>query len=238
MSKYTTEVRFICETLSGLSESEGYNSIAEIVSKSREKIFDFDYPIFDTNYKATLEEKILKHYYTREIGEETVGLWKLRLNAKLNEIMPYYNQLYASEKLKYEPLATHDIKTEHEASGKSDTNGSSNSNGNTTSNGINYNLYSDTPQGSLNGLDGIDEGGETKSYFLTNASKNIDSNQGTSNSNASNDSHTTAEDSYWTTVKGFMGVNGSDLLMKYRQTFLNIDVSIINDLEPLFMQLW
>ena len=49
-------------------------------------IFDFDFPIFDEDYKIPLEKKILRHYYLREIGFETLGVWKLKLNDKLNEI--------------------------------------------------------------------------------------------------------------------------------------------------------
>ena len=104
MSKYTTEVRFICETAAGLQASAGLTSLDEILEAGRESIFDFDYPIFDAEYKPVLETKILKHFYTREIGSETVALWKLRLNSRLNEIMPYYNQLYKSELLAFNPL--------------------------------------------------------------------------------------------------------------------------------------
>ena len=104
MSKYTTEVRFICENYAGLTESKGFDNIEEILTASAPKVFSFDFPMFDENYRIPLERKILRHYYTREIGEETVGLWKLRLNTRLNEIMPYYNQLYESELLKFNPF--------------------------------------------------------------------------------------------------------------------------------------
>ena len=60
MSKYTTEVRFICETFSGLDESKGCFNINEIIEQSRSKIFNFDYPIFDEKYRGVLETKILK----------------------------------------------------------------------------------------------------------------------------------------------------------------------------------
>lgn len=109
MSKYTTEVRFIVETENGLTESEGYNSINDLIDIAAPKIFS-NYPIFDENYRAILNRKILKHYYTREICEETVGLWKLRLAAKMEEIMPYYNQLYNSELLEFNPLYDVDVK--------------------------------------------------------------------------------------------------------------------------------
>ena len=104
MSKYTTQLRFICETEAGLTESQGFGKVNEIIDKARIKIFDFPYPIFDEAYKQTLETKILKHYYLREIGTETYGLWKLFLSNKMNEIMPYYNKLYETEKLKFEQI--------------------------------------------------------------------------------------------------------------------------------------
>ena len=104
MSKYTTEVRYICESLAGYTESKGFKTTGEIISKAAPKIFNFNFPIFDESYRLTLESKILRHYYTREISEETVGLWKLRLQDRLNTIMPYYNKLYKSELLDFNPL--------------------------------------------------------------------------------------------------------------------------------------
>ena len=104
MSKYTTELRFICESLADEEESKGYNSIAQIIESARVKIFDFTYPLFDANYKSVFETKILKHFYTQEIGFETYGRWKLALDAKLNEIMPYYNKLYETELLEFNPF--------------------------------------------------------------------------------------------------------------------------------------
>lgn len=94
MSKYTTELRFICENAAGLEESKGFSDIDGIIEAARKQIFNFSYPIFDENYKQVLETKIIKHFYTREIGSETVGLWRMWLDATMNEIMPYYNKLY------------------------------------------------------------------------------------------------------------------------------------------------
>lgn len=102
MSKYTTEVRFICENLNG--NSTGFNDLNTLLTNVAPKIFNFDFPIFDEKYRIPLEVKILRHYYTREISEETVGLWKLRLQDKLNLIMPYYNQLYSSTLIEFDPL--------------------------------------------------------------------------------------------------------------------------------------
>lgn len=65
-----------------------------------------DYPIFDEAHRATLNDKIIAHYYFREIGQETPSRFSFNLRRKMNEIMPYYNQLYESEMIKYDPLFT------------------------------------------------------------------------------------------------------------------------------------
>lgn len=105
MSKYTTQVRNICETYAGRSEHGDYTDVDACIDSAIPKIFDMDnIPVYVPEHKALLFHKILLHYYQREIGFETVGLWKLKLNTKLKEIMPYYNQLYASELLEYDPL--------------------------------------------------------------------------------------------------------------------------------------
>lgn len=104
MSKYTTEVRFICEQKAGLEGSVGASDVDEVLSKSWNKVVTSNFAIFDEAYREKLVSKVLKHYYLREIGAETVGVWMLWMNTKFEEIMPYYNQLYESAKLKFEPL--------------------------------------------------------------------------------------------------------------------------------------
>ena len=121
MSKYTTEVRFICETAAGLEISQGYISVNKIIEKALPSVFDFNFPIFDEAYRSVLETKILKHYYTREIGLETVGLWKLKLETKLNEIMPFYNQLYKSELLEFNPFYNVNLTRDHKLNKKENT---------------------------------------------------------------------------------------------------------------------
>lgn len=57
-SKYTTEVRFICEQYAGVNESQGYSNVDDIVQKALPKIFDFNFPIFDENYRNVLCKKL------------------------------------------------------------------------------------------------------------------------------------------------------------------------------------
>lgn len=279
MSKYTTELRYICETEAGLSESVGYSKIKDVIAKAIPKIFDFDFPIFDENYRNVLETKILKHYYTREIGLETYGLWKLKLDTKLNEIMPFYNQLYKSALLDFNPLYEVDYSktgnrdssgtrdnTENNSESydeSTDTNEShddstTNSNDGTLTKGTTTtttNYFSDTPQGAIsNVIDGT---------YLTNATYNVTGNTGSDNTSNSgsadsegssksknekdgsrkgsktSNSNLTDTESYLESVRGKMSSKSySTLLMEYRETFINIDMMLIEELSDLFFGLW
>lgn len=253
MSKYTTEVRFICENSAGLSESEGADNIDSILDKCWNKVFNFDFPIFDENYRQVLCRKILKHYYTREIAHETVGRWKLALNAKLNEIMPYYNQLYKSELLEFNPFYDVDLTRNREGSGTSNkiSNNTETNNGTTknvssgvdTSNTDTLNRFSDTPQNSM------DTQGIGDSVPLTTVTKvnedNITTNESTDtltrndNKTGNGTENINNTDKYIETVKGKQGTeNYSSLLKKFRETFLNIDMMIIEDCSDCFFTLW
>lgn len=253
MSKYTTEVRFICENSAGLIESEAADNVDSILDKCWNKIFNFDFPIFDENYRQVLCRKILKHYYTREIAHETVGRWKLALNTKLNEIMPYYNQLYKSELLEFNPFYDVDLTRSREGSGTSnrtsnnrETNSGTSKNvssGSGTSNTNTLNRFSDTPQNSM------DTQGIADSVPLTTVTK---VNEDNTTSNTSTDTLTrddsktgngteniNSTDKYIETVKGKQGTeNYSSLLKKFRETFLNIDMMIIEDCSDCFFTLW
>lgn len=299
MSKYTTEVRFICESVTGRHDSVGFDDVDTIISEAIPHIFNFDFPIFDENYREVLCTKILRHYYTREIGLESYGLWKLKLQTKLNEIMPYYNKLYNSELLKFNPLYDVDMTTVNSGSktGENtniDSNETNTTNDRTTSrnetahdsdsrtnlsqgtstennetfnsaNKVDRDLYSDTPQGALTGV-------ENENY-LTNARKVMgeaeDSSVGNRNGNVNSIESTTGENSRVNEIgetgsgsetrKGFsqnigrtkntedyvmkvMGKSGGNsyakMLKEFRDTFLNIDLDIIKDLGELFMLIW
>lgn len=259
MSKYTTEVRFICESKSGLEVSGGSGDVDKIIGNSWNKIFTSKAPFFDEEYRSVLCQKILKHYYLREICCETVGIWTLWMNTRLEEIMPYYNQLYESAKIKFDPMHDVDLTREHKrtenetASGNRDTTNNnttdvtSNSTTNriTTSDENKKDLYSDTPQGALTGV-------ENETY-LTNARKINDSVNGTDNVNVNNteknvgvstgkettSSNVGTTEDYLETLVGKQGTESfSSLLNKFRETFLNIDMMVIEEFSDLFFGLW
>lgn len=66
------------------------------------------YPIYDETHRTELNTKICNHYMYREIGFETVAMFYDRLQVRLREVMPYYNELYASAAMTYNPLLTDD----------------------------------------------------------------------------------------------------------------------------------
>lgn len=276
MSKYTTEVRFICENAAGLDESVGYSDIDTILDASRDSIFDFDFPIFDENYRASLENKILLHYYTREIGAESVGLWKLWLRTRLNEIMPYYNLLYESALIEFNPMYDVDLTTDYQKvdngtnndtgtmsesrSGESETNvtGSETTHGeNTTTDGTkndHWEYFSDTPEGGIDGVENMD--------YLTTALHTTDDRDGSvsstevdgSSSNSGNTdteysesiSRNTSNDRTIRNVQDYLhhvvgktgGTSYSKMLKEYRETFMNIDMMVVEELGDLFMTVW
>lgn len=279
MSKYTTEVRFICEQKAGLEGSVGASDVDEVLSKSWNKVVTSNFAIFDEAYREKLVSKVLKHYYLREIGAETVGVWMLWINTKFEEIMPYYNQLYESAKLKFEPFYDVDYtrssqrdvtETEHgsyENKGQTQSDGSSTDTGKTgntrtgkttedvSTGGTSKDLYSDTPQGALTGV-------ENETY-LTNARKVTDSgnsqtdvdetvtdagtsevkgvNSQTVNSTLNNTNAKSGEkgDTFSEDVRGKMGGGSySKMLIEYRDTFINIDMLVIDEFKDLFFGLW
>lgn len=299
MSKYTTEVRYICEHFSGLNESVGYNDVEQVIKNCLAKVFDFNFPIFDESYRPVLETKILRHYYTREIGLETVGLWKLKLNTKLNEIMPFYNQLYKSELIEFNPLYDVELTRERkiEGTGTKDTengesrdgenhadtsqsntnmvteNGVDNSavtrtvdgtqNQNTSGSGTN--MYSDTPQGAITDLQAgkyltnatVDSATNTfggashdSTSQTSDNNRNNETNTDGSTDSSNNGNYSSSMDGYSNTtlsntedyIEHVIGSNGGESFSKrlndYRETFINIDMLVINELEELFFGLW
>lgn len=230
MSKYTTELRYICETEYGLKESAGQTKVDEILEAVAPKIFNFHFPIFDENYRLALEIKILRHFYTREIGSETVGLWKLRLEDKMNEIMPYLNKFYAMYVSDANPMYEMDYTKQHYGASDStnDYTNSANSNSESTSN--DQRLYSDTPQGQLSDVQ--------NGKYLTNATFDSGKNVGTANSTGSGNTVIKDTDTYFDTVQGRSGKFLGDAWKSFYEGFLNVDKMLFKELEVLFMQLW
>lgn len=212
-----------------------------------------DYPIFNEEYRRTLNDKIVEHFYFREIGFETPQLFKRFLNRKLNEIMPYYNKLYETELLEYDPLTNYNrtevtnrgeaVQNAINSSENGQVNDSGNSSNQSSGSSSGKSVYSDTPQGFLQNTD-IDantyasSADKSENTTSGSGSNTYQSARATSSSVATTGSSNTTEN----ITKSITGKDGSksfaELIQEYRNTLLNIDMLIIDELEPLFMGIW
>lgn len=251
MAYYTAQLRDICESLAGFESHQGQRSVKEILEQSRKKIFDFEYPIFDPDYKGILETKILRHYYMREICDETYGLWKLHLEDKMNLIMPYYNQFYENgleglnpfDDTNYTTDRGKNTGTDAETIGNRKDTGTSEteSHGKENFKGDNWSLFQDTPQNGLTDVKNLE--------YLTNANEdtsetedvteNKTNNTYEDNSDTSTKSNILTIEDYAEHVHGKRSYTSyAELLLILRQTFLNIDQMVVDECSDLFFGLW
>lgn len=183
------------------------------------------YPIFDEDYRSILNNKIIEHYAFREIGLETPALFARFMARKMGEIMVYYNQLYKSELIPIQALTRLDYSEDYDRSSTAASDSTAKADGTGTSRDVSSN----TPQGLLS-MPNIEN-----EVYATNAMIGKTSSGSTSSANNKTDS----TDHY---IKRIVGNNAgrtdAQMLKEFRETFLNIDLSIIEELEPLFMQIW
>lgn len=184
------------------------------------------YPIFDEAYRPILNGKILDEFYMREIGLETIGMWTLSMRRRLNNAMPYFNKLYESEKIPYDALSTMNIvsvrdDTAHETQSATGDNTSTN---NTTS--AARAVSSSTPNTMLSG---------DEDYATGATDTNSQSNANVTSNNTTNSTNDVTNNGN-STVTGYQAA-ASDLINKFRATLLNIDMMIIRELQPCFMNI-
>lgn len=196
MSKFTTEFRYLLGSVDVFSR--------------------VTYPIYDEAYREVLNEKIKKRYYFREIGYETAELFIWHLDRLLNEIMPYYNEMYKSQLLlideNFNPLHNLDTTETHTRSAGSESFSEGVTNGKET--------FSDTPSSKLGDAD-----------YATNIS------EGESGSNASSNARSTEE--YTTLLKGSGGMRyPADIINEFQKVIQNIDVLVLDELNTLFMAIY
>ena len=182
-----------------------------------------DYPIFNETYRIPLNQKIKDHFWNREIGQETIEMFRLALRRKMNEIMPLYNQHYLASQLTFDPLSTVDIHTLTDTGATIDNTGHSESG--STSNAKSRVVASDFPQTQLAGNQDYASSAQD-SVSDTGADSTADENSN-STQTGNSDSRTT----------GYQG-HAPMLIMQYRQTLVNIDMMVIGELENLFMLVW
>lgn len=194
--------------------------------KSGIDIWDFNYPSFyKGDDKKAFEQKVIDHYRFRQIGQETPARFLHMFRSRIRDIMPYYIQLYESEKYMKEiedPFATVDYTETFEQTATDNSTNSITANSTTSTDGLRK--FSNTPQGSIDNID----------RYMTEANKESDTSNGSSKSSGTSNSSGTVK--HTLTKKGAMGVTtfGHDMI-EYRQSFRNIDLEVINELNDLFL---
>jgi hypothetical protein len=183
-----------------------------------------DYPIFDEAYRPILNGKILEEYYHQEIGQETEEYFVWRLRAKMNQIMPLMNQYYESAKLEYTALDTIRIRSERNSQSEGSEKSDVTSNTDTENKSGSRAIGSDFPQMMLAAdADYASTGSDV------NTTSEIDTTQ-IANSETNTDAET-IEDNLTT---GYQGA-ASDLINKFRNSFINTDAAVLEGLADNFM---
>lgn len=209
MSKYTITVKDLVRDYS-VSVDNGLTDIDTKLDKAREYIFDFTYPVIDEATKRRIEIAILKHYYMREIAFESVGIWKIKLNDRLNLIMPRYNALYNKQDLNLSPYVN----------GYVSESGNTRGNSSTDVNNEDWQTTSDTPQGILTDLK---EGRYSSMAVYTENNDNTD---------------TTNSSNYERMQESLNGITYAEAFRNYFDNIISIDEELVNEFSDLFMVIW
>lgn len=160
--------------------------------------------------KDKLAQMIIDHYLMREIGLETVSLFKQRAKTLMRELAEEKLPLVYSAALKYDPLVNVDFEETYEGENSTDA----------SSDGLSVN--SDTPQGQIN----------KESILNGDYASSTGASEGTSKS--------TGTQKYTRKQKGNSGsiTTAQALVRDYRKNIIMIYRDWINDLESLFMQIY
>jgi hypothetical protein len=179
----------------------------------------------ENTFREALNKKIIDHYWNREIGLESASMFRFNLRRKMAEVMPYYNKIYKTELINFDPLSTIDIESKGNQETTSNSKGTQNSLSDSESSA--ESIASDFPQTAYNDGDGAIYGtsGQNSKAAGKNTGTGTDQRDDVSSGDSTN------------STKGYTGI-ASDLLMRYRATLLNVDMQVIAELEELFMQVW
>ena len=231
MSKYTLELRELFEPirfnppLYTKADIEGWFKDYQLSDYLTQEQIDVINEAGIWN-KDKLAKKIVNHYYMREIGLETIGLFKHYAKVTMDELMEEYLPLIYSASIEYNPLVNVDYTETFTRS--ANTSGSSNSTSSNTSSGLV--VGSNTPQGQISKA-GILAGDYASSTSANENTSGITDNTTTQGAN---------QETYTKNVKGNSGVSATaqKMILQYRENIVTIDRDIIKKLDILFMGLY
>lgn len=187
------------------------------------------YPIFDEDEREGINRLIIDHFWLRDIGQETISIFTFMMRRTMREIMPTYNQLYTSQRIDFNPLATYDLTTVRNGSASEAGTQNSNSSSTADAKAGSRSVFFDTPQVRLAG---------NKDY-ATNATDANSTSENTGTSTGANTSSSTASNTDTSRTSGFQG-SAADLLTRFRATIINTDLMLLNDpeLTTMFSGVW
>lgn len=207
------------------------------------------YPIYNESHRAELNEKIIRHYALREIGQETAQQFIFYLGMTMAEIMPYFNERYRTLDMEYNPLDSMDMTTDSENGSESQSSGKASSTQDSTSNSTSKSDNSSTTTSKSFDSDVPQTGVQGDfSRYASHANESQADSSGTASSSQDSTSHTTAHSTTdyqhdSSNSKGKSHVTGRSqsamsLIQEYRNAIINVDMEVVRSLEPCFMQVW
>lgn len=235
MSKYTTQLRWIVEQEQGqvpFSEETRYTDA------TFKKLGLSEYPIFDEDYRPLLNAKIIDHFYFREIGFETAAQFAWYMRRTLNEIMPYYNEMYVTQAMIDDPLSDYDMGYSESWDAHVEDDGTIQDNGSDSNSGETHSrdVYQDTP---MSLLSNVGSPSVVDLDYATNVTYDDAASSSSGTHYKTKTLDTDRNDHGWRVhdEKG-RRKSQSKLMQEYRDVFKNIDLEVIEELETLFMGLW
>ena len=225
MAKYTIELRKIIDNYYTREEVENWFKDYCIENYLRPEQIE---TILQANIwsKDRLASKIVDHYYMREIGYETIGLFKHYAKVYMQEIMERYLPLIYTNSIEYNPL----VNVDYTETFTRNINGSGESESSSSNSASGLSVNSDTPQGQI-----------TKANILAgNYASNTGASETESSITDSSSNSNQTEETYTKNVKGNSGVSATaqKMIEQYRQNIITIDNDIIKELDKLFMGLY
>lgn len=228
MANYTIELRRVCD-IYGRDEVEAwfkdYNISNYLTPSQIEQIEKFG-----VWSKDRLAEKIVDHYYMREIGFETPALFKHYAKVTMQEIMERQFPKIYSNFLEYDPLSNVDFTETYirEIAGSSE--GKSNSTSQNNASGLNIN--NDTPQTRITKQD-LSSGAYASNVNQSDTSSNIQD-----ETNAESSSNTIEKFTRHEEGDNGVIITNQRLVKEFREIIVAIDEEIINELSKLFMGIY
>ena len=210
--------------------------IKDLAKAGHSTIFNFEYPLSAKVDKEKFECMILNHFLQRRIGFETVTAFRIQLDVKLNEIMPFYNKMFdALENWEIFNDGEVTTRTGKDNSTSESTNNTSNqmSNHSTTSTSdVSDRRNSELPQ---NQLEDVRNGSYVTNYnYDTNTNNGEDNSTSQGTSQAQNNG--TAVNEYNETIKR-TPADKIAIIKEMQKNVKTIYSMIFKDLDCLFYQL-